>query len=223
MMNYMRCHSLCRAALVAVFLLLAACGRIVEWPEITGRVYDKETGKPMENAFVIAIWRGHWAGTIGGGTTGCMHAEVVRTDKSGRYRIPAWENHSETNRVDDQRVFLYGYAPGHLLGSAFYKQGMLASYGLAMARGSDESDSRMNELIDIMQAAKCFPFDDAEFDYAFNQLSPIWREIFNEACSLRPYQDKDFISGILGFYLSHRFGDRYGLENSRKGCEYDWK
>ena len=217
-------------------LLLTGCDYIVNWPEISGEVYDKETGKPVENAFVIATWWAYWGGTVGGGTTGCMHAEVVRTDANGRYAIPAWKNASDTKWLQDQRAHLYSYAPGYRLSSAGYKQGMASTQDFSLLPGSEKKEARLDELRNSMQAAECFPLrsegpdaDYPEYDYAIKQLVQVWRAIFKEACSLNDasnlrftQRQEEFSQAILFGFLIDIYGDQYAYENYKNGCDYEW-
>lgn len=64
-----------------------------------GIVLDAQTREPVPGAYVVVLWRrwvsnpflmGHGRGGTQG--TGCVHREIVRTDKDGRYSIPSTAN-----------------------------------------------------------------------------------------------------------------------------------
>jgi uncharacterized membrane protein len=57
---------------------------------ITGQVLDEETGQLIVGAIVSAKWYATGGGTMGGGTSGCQHAETTTADSEGRFRIPGW-------------------------------------------------------------------------------------------------------------------------------------
>jgi len=74
---------------VFVFLciaLSAGCGKM--GLPFSGRVVDVETGKPVEGAFVLALWKGD-VGFFDAQSI-CYHVETTVSDEDGRFRIPGW-------------------------------------------------------------------------------------------------------------------------------------
>jgi hypothetical protein len=87
--------------LVAAVILVAVCGwgiYIFYHPRIgprSGRVVDAETGKPIEGAVVVYVWRFSDFLTLPGGIA--AFCEII-TDKDGKYFIPG-------RRVKKELVF----------------------------------------------------------------------------------------------------------------------
>ena len=75
--------------MVALALFTSGCGLIIgDWAK-DGQVIDTETMTPIAGALVIA----EWTADIGGPAQSsqvCFHLEVVTTDATGHYHIPAW-------------------------------------------------------------------------------------------------------------------------------------
>jgi len=81
-------------------LIIAGCSPmpIREWPALNGKVLDANTEKPIEGAYVVAIWEGY-----GGHNKSCFHVEAVTTDNQGIFKIPEWYNTNEgTVRLGSQ-------------------------------------------------------------------------------------------------------------------------
>lgn len=56
--------------------------------EIRGRVVEADTGKPIEGALVIAIWK--LTDVVGEGPGGDANVEVTETDRDGHFVISSW-------------------------------------------------------------------------------------------------------------------------------------
>jgi len=67
-------------------MLLTGCGKV--GLPFSGRVVDVETGKPIEGAFVLALWKGE-VGLFDAQLI-CYRVETAVTDEDGRFRIPGW-------------------------------------------------------------------------------------------------------------------------------------
>lgn len=55
---------------------------------IKGQVIEADTGKPIEGALVIALWK--LTDIVGEGRGGYAKIEVTETDKEGKFVVPAW-------------------------------------------------------------------------------------------------------------------------------------
>jgi len=78
-----------RLVLLVMLLPLPACATdfVVSSPTVEGRVIEQETRKPVADALVVVLWKGH-AGHSG---TVCYRVETATSDAQGAYRIKAWE------------------------------------------------------------------------------------------------------------------------------------
>lgn len=215
------------AWLVMLATLLAGCGpkEIVDWPELRGRVYDKETGRPLEGAFVVANWEAHWAGTMGGGSSGCIHAEVARTDAQGGYVIPAWVNHAETNRANEQAIHLTVYMPGYRRVGDIFTLDEAAVIELAVEKSSSPPRERLKELDSIAGGIGCYPFQKNENDYAAKAIVPVNESLLQEVCALdagnRYGDEKDVVAkSILYNLIRATRGDEYAGQHNDEGCAY---
>jgi len=64
----------------------AGCGKA--GLPFSGQVIDVETGKPIEGAFVLVLWKGE-VGLFDAQSI-CYHVEAAVSDEDGRFRIPGW-------------------------------------------------------------------------------------------------------------------------------------
>ncbi len=78
--------------LLITVIPIAYCGifgREYSSPEIRGTVTDISTGKPVPGAIVIWRWSGN-VSSLAHSHTVCYRIDLVVTDESGRYTVPAW-------------------------------------------------------------------------------------------------------------------------------------
>ncbi len=93
-----------------VFALLALVSATV-W-SYEGRVVDKDTGKPIEGAYVIGTWRGYIPDWVQRSST-CYHLETTITDKDGWFSLPPWSWNFAPWIVDRERglhIYKAGYS-----------------------------------------------------------------------------------------------------------------
>lgn len=76
-----------------------------------GSVVAIDSGLPVEGVYVSARWSAEFPST-GEGRDRCVKATSVKTDKDGRFRIPAW-NKTLRASVADLWVDLEPYSPGY--------------------------------------------------------------------------------------------------------------
>jgi hypothetical protein len=76
--------------LVFAFAIGSAFAAVPESPELTGKVIDAESGRPIAGAIVVAKVGGDGGSMFGHGHYRQLHCTAVRADAEGRFRIPAW-------------------------------------------------------------------------------------------------------------------------------------
>jgi hypothetical protein len=109
-----------RNTLIHGVLLIAIAGVPGCWgnlgdSEVKGVVIHADTKQPIPNAVVVARWRGHRAGLVGGVSI-CYHAETAVSDQNGQFVVPAWEDHGSikhSGRVSDKELELFAYKQGY--------------------------------------------------------------------------------------------------------------
>lgn len=80
-----------RGLSIALALATAsAFAEVPESPEITGRVVDAASGRPIPEALVIVQIGGDGGSMFGHGRYRTLHCTAVRADADGRFRVPAW-------------------------------------------------------------------------------------------------------------------------------------
>jgi len=77
-----------------------------------GRVVDKDTGKPIEGAYVVAAWRGSLISPPERVSV-CFHVEVVMTDKEGKFSFSDWSGNINplivNRRIEPEVFYKAGY------------------------------------------------------------------------------------------------------------------
>jgi hypothetical protein len=153
--------------MIAVALVIAGCQfPKTHWPEMEGLVLEEGSKEPIADAVVVAQWSGHAAGTVGGGTTICFHVAVTKTDESGKYYFPGWDNKGKWKSLSDQNVWVYAYKSGYGLSDSLGRDAVYIPYfsgtekdkfellSTVMRRtgcsSSDESVDPTNELRKIL-------------------------------------------------------------------------
>jgi len=101
------------ALCTALILPLYACTSFSGGP-IEGQLVDAESGKPLTNAVVFAVWQG--TRTTMRTHEYCIFAESVRAGVDGRFKLPAWSK-ADPNALltSDIEQYVYVYAPGYSL------------------------------------------------------------------------------------------------------------
>lgn len=148
----------------------------------SGVVLD-ETRQPVEGAYVVVRWleQSQANGKIEGQ---CLSRAVVRTDKQGRYAIPASNfaiapQHAETRYFWD----VYAYTPGYadLPARAVHPRAMSSATPgdqhlepIVVAADHDAPEQRIGTLVDTFLRFSCRPF-------AEQAPSPVVEQIYAEA------------------------------------------
>ena len=69
--------------------LLTSCAGVKYWPTTSGKVIEEESGKPLANAIVIAIWHGRLNVAFVDSQSTTYREEVTTTDSKGNFKIEA--------------------------------------------------------------------------------------------------------------------------------------
>lgn len=97
--------------LIAFLALLGACNPFPKsWSTQEGYILDYETGKPLENAIIVALWQG--TGTFT--NTICFHVETTKSDVEGKYKISAFRNTGDWKNLGSQEVIFTVYKAGYV-------------------------------------------------------------------------------------------------------------
>ena len=97
---------------VLPLLVLGSCATVSGGP-VEGRVVDAETGKPVSNAVVYAIWEGTLFSFRG--DSACAWAESAVPDAQGRFRLPFWIRFKRKAFISPYRQDVFVYSPGYEL------------------------------------------------------------------------------------------------------------
>ena len=78
--------------LVVLMLAGSACGSLFHTAEdLSGRVVDDSTGRPLAGVIVVAQWQPYYVGLAHApGHRGVVHVQESVTDEEGRYIISGW-------------------------------------------------------------------------------------------------------------------------------------
>lgn len=101
--------TLCLQAIAPALLCCISLSCVAE----TGLVFDKDTGKPIPNAVVLAEWDGVVGAFVEGHST-CFKVEVTRTDELGRFSISSYSWNLNPFLVQRSRS-ITALAPGYRL------------------------------------------------------------------------------------------------------------
>lgn len=124
----MKCK-LVKFVFITMFFAVTGCQiPKTHWPEMEGLVLEEGSKEPIANAFVVAQWSGHAAGTVGGGTTICFHVAATKTDANGLYKFQKWENKGRWSTLNDQKVWIFAYKPGYRLSSSLDRDAVYMPY-----------------------------------------------------------------------------------------------
>jgi len=158
-----------RALPVLVFLwamFLAGCGKVgLPFP---GQVVDAETGRPIEGAFVLALWKGE-VGLFDAQSI-CYHVETTVSDEDGRFRIPGWIGAGHFGVMNSY------------VSTAVYKQdyedvfARKSSNRLVLRRFKGTSEKRFGQLVKLVG-----PICDSKGKTSVEKLLPLSKLIYKEA------------------------------------------
>jgi hypothetical protein len=97
---------------VLPLLMLCSCATLSGGP-VEGRVVDADTGKPVSNAVVYAIWEGMLFSFRS--DSACAWAESAALDAQGRFRLPFWIKFRRKAFTSDLKQNVFVYSPGYKL------------------------------------------------------------------------------------------------------------
>ena len=152
-----RVFTVALSLLIVVVLILRAC--TIGGEAQQGRIVD-ENGQPVEDALVLVTWVGNQAISLADSTYACIHLDVAKTDKDGRYSIPSW-TYKRMNRIDfwisDVGELIHVYKKGYQL-----KSGRLVPF-----EGSKQD--RLKYLLDLSRDAFCGTIDERKKSFSWHR------------------------------------------------------
>ena len=209
------------------------------WPELTGKVFNYDTQKPIPNAIVVVNWYGHaaWSGDS------CLHVETAMTDSKGNYSIPSFKNTSRTRNYSHQYTKYFVYKPNHykiselphsvgyIENNTFYLHG--ASYygkdipsqektfvkNIYMNKWGEPGNTRTNEekikhIRDLMRSTSCF----AGYDSNHNLLT-LYKTLYKDATKMAPDRDSLYTICRKMAYVANR-KKLHETESDKRVAEY---
>ncbi|TCK18951.1 hypothetical protein DFR30_2239 [Thiogranum longum] len=193
------------ACIVLLLGQLLACSGIPRshWPAIEGRVLDKDTGQPVGDALVVALWKG-----VGGYSRRmCFHAETVKTDENGVYRIPSWFNKDlYSPYFDRQHIELVPYKAGFN-----YVGGVEGIQYLKKFEGS--SSERIATLNDYKRLTSCYIKDVESKRNIYIKDLALCEEAKKVAITA---EDKYHLIGFLYNVEVYEFGSKLATQRALK-------
>jgi hypothetical protein len=167
-----------------------------------GVIFNSDTGKPVPDAFVVAMWTTSAGGIGHDGGSLCYHVESVITNAVGEYIIPTWKKKSTFRNIKKPRVLIIAYKPGYrwpLNGSGPWS---------ALVESHDGPKERLDYLNDVVRSVICKQAGDSERNL-LSLHKVIYKEV--ERVAVSPDEDKKVM------WLLKRYEQiEYGYEEARK-------
>ena len=100
----------------ALMIGLAGCGMMTaltshKWPAVDGRVIDEIQDSAIQDAIVVALWRGKENSSTNRWI--CYHVEYTLTDKKGDFEIPSWRETKEYKHIFDKSITILAFKPSY--------------------------------------------------------------------------------------------------------------
>jgi hypothetical protein len=140
-----------------------------------GRVVDKDTGKPIEGAYVVAAWRGSLISPPERVSV-CFHVNVTMTDKEGKFSFSDWSGNFDpliVNRRMQPDVF---YKAGYYWDLSKPFTTINNTFVLTPHRGTPEE--RFEQINGLRVPTNCEKPRDGK------KLLPLLKEVFAEASAV---------------------------------------
>ena len=166
-----------KQAFFVIFFLLSGCGYY--GMPIEGKVYDIDTGIPLEGAIVVARWEGFSPVPVDSIEI-CYHVLSTKSDKNGNYRFDFWwQREGAGNEVVGKSVSLDTYLNGYELA----KQEIIAKKdtnrnNLPMQKFSRNNNER-RALLASLRDVECNQAGDT-----YSNLYHLRKAVYTEAKSL---------------------------------------
>lgn len=71
-----------------------------------------DTGNPIDNAVIVAIWKGHMKDK-GEPIRVCYHVESTKSDNKGQFSINSWQEQNNYKHIYDKSTAIIVYKPGY--------------------------------------------------------------------------------------------------------------
>lgn len=140
MMLNLRISELAKSSLaLSAFVLAVGCTSTLRQP-LEGSVFDAASGKPLQGAVVIAVWKGN-VGVVDSAHH-CAHVETAVTGADGRFRVEGAPSGKGADERYDYR-FVYAYQEGYSMVEVAAKNGPVR---LGLTHGSPPDAGRVAEI-----------------------------------------------------------------------------
>lgn len=163
------------AAIALMLLPLGGVAALLNSP-IAGVVVDSETGKPIAGAYVTVDWI-HSGGDMVGSRTSCVHMELTRSDKEGRYQFATKSMPVGLNIEREIRA----YVPGYQETEAYDER------RIALRRFDGSGEERLSQLRGYWMMTQCVSDVDG-----YETLRPLYEQIDTELASLKFIDPRKF-------------------------------
>ena len=82
------------------------------WKSLEGKVLHAENGKPIDNALVFAVWKGHMLDK-GETLRVCYHVESAKSNEKGVFSLQSWQEQNNYTHITDKSTAMIVYKPGY--------------------------------------------------------------------------------------------------------------
>ena len=181
------------ASLAFIFVFLALASEIA-W-SYEGRVVDKDTGKPIEGAYVVAAWRGSLISPPERVSV-CFHVDVTMTDKEGKFSFSDWSGNINpliVNRRMELEVF---YKAGYYWDLS--KPFPIINKTFVLTPHSGTPEERFEQINALRVPIDCEKPRDGK------KLFPLLKEVFAEA-SAAALSPKQKMAADEWLFLAERY------------------
>ena len=177
------------AVTISVSILVSGCG--FHGSNVSGYVYEwvdqskplsMDNLKPVNNAYVVAIWTGTIPRPIDAGST-CLNVKLGKTDENGYYQIPGWYRIPRFYPVLMNEVAIRKYKSG-------YKQKEWTHFLVPAMQTADDRIRYIDSIVSI-------PCQEIGNDL-YRELLPLYEAALQEAQSLKGVSPELRLSGIRG-------------------------
>jgi len=189
--------------LFTALILQTACSPASQ--PVEGVITNYETGEPVPDAYVAALWTGTAGGLGHGGGAICFHVEVTKTDENGRYHIPAPEIRPEYANYPKPRILIISYKQGYRW--AEWVNGVPSPWD-QLIETDETSEARMHSLHDVIKNTHCDQAGDGD-----KNLLPLYEALYADAeQAVKTKEDKKYSYFILNQIEDQTLGGEEALE-----------
>jgi len=180
--------------IIFITILLGGCGYY--GIPIEGKVYDVDTGRPLEGAIVVAMWHGY--SPVPAETVEiCYHVLSTTSDKDGKYRFDFWwQWEGAGNEAAGKSVDLHTYMKGYDLARQsknFQREYHNNNFPMGKFKGDTK---KWVEILDYFSSLSC---DEAGKSY--KNLYRLRRTVYDDSLSVAQPEISDIFARWAVFSL----------------------